>query len=132
MLAMDGVTASESGTKETRPKLLLEVSVNDEGDIFLFPSGQKVSGRAIRDPVQLWFDADGANDHDVFSERLKIIYGRSPLNANAYSTLRNPQEFNEDCMEVSSENSDIPLEVKVPVQYYRLEPQSIMEALGLR
>src|SRR3989338_7760684 len=108
--------------EQRKPRILLELRVQDDGKMLLEPSKQIVTGVAIGEPKRMLVIC---GDEDIFTRRMGEIHGNAPSLANAYSPGRTFAEGDTEChlyFEISGGGID---RVDQTIQYFRLDEASL-------
>jgi hypothetical protein len=119
------ITMGQSEESIVRDRLMLELEVNNNSEIFLALTGDKVSARPIGGPRVLGFvdyiRENSENDADPFTSRRNAIYDYAPSAANGYATAYGDVEWVLNyCLNDSRFN--------FPIQYYYIEKDSLRKA----
>ncbi|MEK6894712.1 MAG: hypothetical protein AABX10_04570 [Nanoarchaeota archaeon] len=108
--------------KKERPRILLELRVEDDGKMLLEPSKQVVTGVAIGEPQRMVVIC---GDEDDFTRRMEEIHQKAPPLANAYSPGRTFAEGDTECPLYFEMNNGRVERIDQTVQYFRLDDRSL-------
>lgn len=125
-------------TSGQKPRLLLELRVDDSGEITLEANKQKVNARPIGEPRLLVLNSHPqATGEDPFTDREDRIRNLAPPLANAYSPIRSWGEDN-TCdggfyTEVGEENHRGVRDINYyqAIQYFQVDDKGIEMARKL-